>query len=365
MEKIKVYLQYPWKFPDSPYYKYLVENPPRNIKYINAQKQKGVITKKKKFFLSNLAKKTIRSTLKWSSFPLPNAHLTRKKEDYDLIHCAHCLSLNTSPWVADMESSWQFWISGKETKAMKKIVKKILLDKNCKKIMAWTKSTKKNILRLFPEIKEKVVVVYPGVPIKDVKKIKHKGINLLFISRYFYEKGGLHALKTIDSLTKRYNNVSGLFVSQTPEEIKNRYSSNKKIKFFDLMPQKELYRNIYSIADIFVYPGYTDSFGFSIIEAMSFGIPVITVEGFARDELVDDGKTGFIVKSPKRFDIKSMGGGGEEIVRGLIKKTSLLIKNKRLKNKIAENSLEEIKNGKFSIKRRNKEIRKIYEEALK
>ena len=363
MEKIKVYIQYPWKFPDSPYYKYLVEDPPKNIEYINDQKQKGVITKKKKFFLSNLAKKTIRSTLKWSNFPLPNAHLTRKK-GYDLIHCAHCLSLNTRPWIADMESSWQFWVSGKETKVVKKIVKKILLNKNCKKIMAWTQSTKKDILKLFPEIKNKVVVVYPGIPFKKVKKIKHKGINLLFVSRYFYEKGGLHALNAIDILTKNYNNVSGLFVSQTPEEIKKKYSSNKKIKFFDLMPQEELYRKIYSTTDIFVYPGYTDSFGFSITEAMSFGIPVITVEGFARNELVDDGKTGFIIKNLKKFNMKGIGKDEEKIIEGLIEKTSLLINNKKLRGSMSRASAKEIKNGKFSIKRRNKKLKKIYEEAL-
>ena len=52
-KKIKVYLQYPWKFPDSPYYKYLIQDCPKEIEYCNIEKQKGVITRKKFFLFSN------------------------------------------------------------------------------------------------------------------------------------------------------------------------------------------------------------------------------------------------------------------------------------------------------------------------
>ena len=56
---------------------------------------------------------------------------------------------------------------------------------------------------------------------------------------------------------------------------------------------------MYEKTDIFVYPGYTDTFGFSILEAMSFGIPIVTLDGFARKEIVEDGKTGFLVNNIK------------------------------------------------------------------
>jgi hypothetical protein len=49
MKKIKVYLQYPWKFPDSPYYKCLLQEHPKEIEYLNVEKQKGVITIKLNF----------------------------------------------------------------------------------------------------------------------------------------------------------------------------------------------------------------------------------------------------------------------------------------------------------------------------
>lgn len=362
MIKIKVYLQYPWKFPDSPYYKYLIDNPPENIEFLNAEKQKGVIINKKFFWFSNFLKRNIRKFANFIKLSIPNAHLIRTKQNYDLIHCAHCLSKNKNkPWVADIESIWQLYI-GKKTKKSKEKVRKILLRENCKKIMPWTEKTKKEILKEFPEIKEKVKVVYPATPLLNIKRKRYKNINLLFVGRYFYDKGGLHALKVIDKLTKKYNNVKGIIVSEVPESVLKKYSQNKKIKFFGLMPQKELFE-LYSESDVFVYPGYSDSFGFAYLEAMSFGIPIITVDGFARKEIIDEGKTGFVIKrkGPKWYPEKEEG---EEVIEKIKEKTEKLIKNKKLREKMAKNCIEIIKNGRFSIKERNKKLEKIYKGAL-
>tara|TARA_Y100000310_G_scaffold221576_1_gene223159 strand:+ start:14687 stop:15787 length:1101 start_codon:yes stop_codon:yes gene_type:complete len=366
MEKIKIYLQYPWRFfSDSPYYKYLIENPPKNIKYINAEKQKGVITNSGKFLFSKHLKWRIREMIHLFKMPLINAHLTKSNEEYDLIHCAHCLSKNKdNPWVADFEGMWQFYV-GNKNYSLKEKIKKILLSKNCKKIIAWTIKIKENILKEFPEIKNKIEVVYPAIPMPKIKRKKHKGINLLFIARYFYGKGGLHALDAIDQLTKKYKNVHGVFISEIPEHILKKYSENKKIKFYELMSQKKLFKDVFSISDIFVYPGYRDSFGFSMLESMSFGIPVITVNGFARKELIEDGKTGFVLDFSRDIKRSEFMEEKQEIIDKIVKKTTLLIKNKKLRNKMSKNCIKLIKKGKFSIKERNKKLEKIYEEALK
>jgi glycosyltransferase involved in cell wall biosynthesis len=365
MGKIKVYLQYPWKFPDSPYYKYLIDNPPENINYLNVKKQKGVITSKKKLHLSNLLKRTIRRTAGTLNLPLPNLHLTKTKERYDLIHCAHCLSLNKQLWVADFEDIWQFSVSGKQTRTGKKLILKILERPYCKKIIAWTKESKSNIAKEFPEIKNKIEIVYPAVPLPRIKRIKHKGINLLFVGRYFFDKGGLHVLKAFDILTKKYRNINCFVVSEIPENIFNKYSSNKKIKFFGLMSHKRLFKEIYAKSDLFVYPGYSDSFGFSILESMSLGIPVVTAGGFARKEIVDEGKTGFIVETPWEIKRKLIGKNEDQLIQKIVEKTEKLIKNTKLRKKMSKNCLNIIKTGKFSIGKRNKKLKKIYEGVLK
>ncbi|MEI7719017.1 MAG: glycosyltransferase family 4 protein, partial [archaeon] len=300
---MKIYLQYPWKFPDSPYYKYLIQSPPPEAEYLNVANQKGVITSKKFFWFSNFLKRNIRMATNLFNLAIPNAHLSPRGE-YSLIHCAHCLSKNTDkPWVADMEGVWSMGISGMNTTRGRNKVREILLRKNCKKIMPWSESTKEEILKVFPEIKDKLEVVYPAVPeIKNLRKLAHKRVSsskqsnkklkIIFVARYFDIKGGRIALEVLERLTKKHN-IEGIVVSDVPNELKEKYTN---IRIIGLIPQKELF-SLLATADLFLYPSAIDTFGFSLLEAMAFGLPVITINTVhtkSRKEIVQNGKTGLI-----------------------------------------------------------------------
>ena len=368
-KKIKVYLQYPWKFPDSPYYKYLIDAPPEGIEFLNVRKQKGVITNNRFFVFSNILKKNIRKAAKFLAPSLPNAHLS-PKGNYELIHCAHCLSRNKDKsWVADIEYASQMWVAG-STPKNKKNARKLLLSKNCKKIISWTKLMEKELLQKFPEIKDKLEVVYPGVPVLSDKRKKHKGIVLSFVARYFYKKGGLHALEVMDLLTKKYENVSGIIVAEVPEEVKRMFSKNKKIQFKGLMNQRKLIEDVYSITDIFVYPGYSDSFGFAIPEVMGMGIPVVSVNGSSRKEIISDNENGFVIDTSLnqrelvRISSELKSEETKRLIAKMVEKTESLILDRKLLLKFSKNAKNEIKNGKFSIARQKREIGRIYGEAL-
>jgi len=363
--KMKVYLQYPWGVADSQYYRSLIENPPKNIEYQNIRKKEGMITKEKKLFFWKNLKKISRALLNKLNLPLPNAHKS-PEGDYDIIHCAHCLSKNKDkPWVADFESLWQMWISGKNTKKVKKIIRKILIRPNCKKILAWTEVAREEILKAFPEVSNKIGVVGYAMPFPKIKKIKKETITLLFVSRYFYEKGGLHALEAIDSLTKKHKNIHGIFVAPTPKGIFNKYKKNKKIEFFGLTPHDKLMNKIFPRADIFIYPGYSDTYGFLFIEALAFGLPIVTVDRSSRRELIKDKEQGFVINRKGIINPWKIGDSEQEIIKELIEKTTQLIKNNSLMKRMSENCKNEVKKGKFSIKERNKKLEKIYKEALK
>jgi glycosyltransferase involved in cell wall biosynthesis len=366
MKNIKVYLQYPWKVSDSQYYKSLIEFPPENIKYQNIRKKEGMIINKKKLSIVNFLKRSIRNFLEEIQMPILNIHKSPCQKDYEIIHCAHCLSKNKNkPWIADFESPWQMFISGRDTKKGNKKALKILMRNNCKKILAWTEKAEKEIISKFPEVKDKVEIVSFAIPVPKIKKNEHKGINLLFVSRYFHEKGGEHTLEAFRELTKKYKNVKCIFISQTPKKIIKKYSSNNKINFFDLIPHGKLIEEIFPKMDILVYPAYSDTFGFIFVEAMSFGLPIITVDGFARKDIINEGKTGFIIEREKNNEWYPKEEEGKKIIEKLIEKTSLLIENKKLRKKMSNNCIKVIKEGKFSIKERNKRLKKIYSEVLK
>lgn len=371
IKNIKIYMQYPWTFPDSPYYKYLVDSPPKGIKYQNISKQRGIIINKGGFWLSNFLKKNIRSWLNKFNLSLPNTHLS-PKGDYHLIHCAHCLSKNKNmPWVTDIESYFSLFLSGALNKRTDKKVKKIILGKNCKKILAWTEATKKEILKRIPEIWEKIEVVYPAVPLfhrKKRKSNKKNKLKIVFAARYFWIKGGLVALESLSQLTKKYD-LEVIFISDVPPHIRKKYPN---IKIFDMVPQKIFWKHLEN-ADIFFYPSFVDTFGFSLLESMSFGVPIITINTNATNackEIVTDGKTGFVVNALYYTGDEAYSGGKhigpneEKIISKLIEKTSELIEDTKLRDSMSKNCIQVIKNGKFSIKKRNKKLEKIYREAI-
>lgn len=361
-EKIDVYLQYPWGVSDSQYYRSMIKNPPKNIKYIN-QKRVGMISDRKIFFLSNFLKKQIRLWTKRLNIIIPNAHFSKDTKNCDIIHCAHCLSKNKDkPWVMDIESPWQMWISGIEKKNCKKKILEYLIRDNCKKIIAWTKETKKELVDVFPEIKNKIDVVYYAMPEQKIKsKKKGKEIFLFFSGRHFYAKGGLHATEVISRLTKKYANVRGIINGAIPGEIIEKYSKNKKLEFYQLMPYKDVLK-LYQKSDIFIYPGYSDSFGFVFMDAMAFGVPIVTVDGHARREIIEENKTGFIIQRPNALNILEQD---EELISNISTKVSKLIENETLRREMSHKCIRMIKEGKFSIKERNKKLERIYREVLK
>ena len=364
-KNIKVYIQYPWKTSDSQYYKSLIDNPPLGINYVSESTKVGMITNNTLFKTRGFLKRVLGIFLRKTGISIMNIKETKTKEKYDLIHCAHCLSKNESPWVADFEGAWQMWVMGKQSKWNYKKIKETLLNKNCKKIIAWTETSKKEIISQFPEIEKKVCIVSYAMPYKEKRKNKKNNkITLLYVSRYFYNKGGLHALEVFDILTKKYNNVEAIFISSTPKKIEKKFKNNEKIKFYDLMPHKKLIEEIFPKTDILIYPGYSDSFGFIFVEALAFGLPVVTVDGFARKNIIDEGKTGYVIKRPKNLSIDKTGNVEKEVIKQIAEKTSLLIENKILREKMSKNCIKTVKNGKFSLKERNKKLKKVYEDAI-
>ncbi|MCH8945300.1 MAG: glycosyltransferase family 4 protein [Nanoarchaeota archaeon] len=368
MKKIKIYLQYPWKFPDSTYYKNLIKFPPKKIIYINYEgsfmKKIKVIGSSEKFEAMRRLKNILRKIL--SLIKIPNLTFTFNKE-IDLIHCAHCLSLNNKPWVMDTETYDRVTAGGNiaYSKIGKWIIKNRLESKYCKKILCWSKDCRKTFTNMFPnnkKILDKLEIVPFAMEVPKFKKIPHKNIRILFVARWFDAKGGRQTLHVFNELSLKYPDIEFIFICPTPKFFKEKYKDNKQIKIMDLIPQEKLFKEIYPSADIFFYPGFGDSYGFAIPEAMAYGIPIITSNTFGKKELLKDGKYGFLIDNPK--DWEGYEDMNQKMLKEYIKKTEILIKDKKLRERIGKSAKKEVSNGMFSIKNRNNKLRKIYEESL-
>jgi glycosyltransferase involved in cell wall biosynthesis len=243
------------------------------------------------------------------------------------------------------------------------------MKKNCKKILPWTETIKKDIISVLPEIKNKIEVVNPAVPFPQFKKRKNPKITILYASRYFWIKGGLVALETLKRIQERYD-VKIIFISEVPKEVKEKY---KEINIQGLVSHEKMIEN-YKNSDIFFYPSFLDTFGFSLLEAMSYGLSILTVNtGGTKNcgEIIDDARNGLVVDFPYYQGNEiykkchSLGDEEEKLIDSLFKKLSFLIENSKKRKELFKNCRDTIKNGKFSIQKRNEKLSKIYSEALK
>jgi len=93
---------------------------------------------------------------------------------------------------------------------------------------------------------------------------------------------------------------------------------------------------------------------------------IITVDGVSRKEIVT-AKNGIVVKKPNiQWDnLHPYIHSRNKHINELVCATEKLIKMGYFRYTLSQNNLLEIKEGKFSSKRRNEQLNKIYNDALK
>ena len=153
----------------------------------------------------------------------------------------------------------------------------------------------------------------------------------------------------------------GEFVFEAFEKLKNRSDilflniggesgqKSENWQDFGYVKDPKTMVKLYSAADIYLFPTLAETFGMTVVEAMSCGLPVVTFETGGVPEIVENGKSGFVVEYKN----------GAKLVSALEK----LLDNDELRKKMAENAINVGK--KFSSERMALEYLRLYVELLK
>jgi glycosyltransferase involved in cell wall biosynthesis len=324
---------------------------------------------------------------------LSKAYLEKFKkspERTDLTYATGHVVFRDEPWVVDMEFVIQ--LTGYDVahfRRYKRFIGKVLASKNCKRIICWTESAKKSVLYNMDceDFAHKIDVVRLAVPKKTfIKKYDCKEkIKLLFVGSAnilgeFEFKGGQEVLKAFMILRKKYSNIELVVRSDVPQEIKSMYKGIDNIKLLeDVLPWSEVEREFRS-ADVFLFPSHSTP-GLAILDAMSYELPVITTDVWANPEMVENGKTGFVIKKSERVPyyvenfipnwsynpstkfMRAIKNVDPEVVNELVEKTSILIEDEKLRRRMGRAGRQEIETGKFSLEKRNNQLKRIFDEA--
>lgn len=170
---------------------------------------------------------------------------------------------------------------------------------------------------------DKLEVLYPGFPVPEpVLRENRETFTFLFVGGDFERKGGYDVVEAFARISGDYPNarlvLAGSDLDQpNPDRFLHSWVSAERkeralSRLGDLeragraarhrwLTQTQLRAELLPAADAFVMPTYAEGFGFANVEAMSFGLPVVTSDVGPSAEILGDGNCGWLV-SPGSVD---------------------------------------------------------------
>jgi glycosyltransferase involved in cell wall biosynthesis len=141
-----------------------------------------------------------------------------------------------------------------------------------------------------------VANIYNGLELQDYPfSITHEDY-MLFVGRISPEKGIHHAVKVAEKLNKKLI-LAAKVDARDQEYFETQIKPHLSEKIVWIGEVNEKIRNILmSKAEVFIHPvTWPEPFGLTLIEAMACGCPVVAFSLGSIPEVIQDGKTGFVV----------------------------------------------------------------------
>jgi len=138
-----------------------------------------------------------------------------------------------------------------------------------------------------------------GIPAHNRK------VKLLTVGRLVEKKGVEYAIRAVAKVVPRYPGIEYKIGGDGPlskdlQDLINHLNLNEKVKILGFQLQEEII-DLINDADLFLAPSVTSQDGdiegipVAIMEAMARGLPVLSTRHAGIPELVEDGKSGFLV----------------------------------------------------------------------
>ena len=189
--------------------------------------------------------------------------------------------------------------------------------------------------------------------LKFLEEIKHvnKPI-ILFCGRLMALKG----LKTlIDSMKQVLEKEDACFVfagtgniNMWEKLIKSNNIPKANYKFLGYVDYEKIH-HLYSKADVFVLPSFTESCPLTVLEAMSSRLPVIATKVGGTPEMIKNNKDGILIQA----------GNVNELSKNIVK----LLKDDALRKRISKNARKKVEKE-FNTKLMAMETKKFYKDIL-
>ena len=241
--------------------------------------------------------------------PLPNIRPRIEKEG-DLLFTYGCLLLCNKPYCVYVENGSALF--NYDPKILHNPLAKIpliffALQPQLKYLIFMSKTAQTSFYAtagikdgwLKRKLEHKSTQIYPLVtdpgtlaPRKNPDQLK-----LLFTGVY-YMKGGVETLKAFKQLKTKHPRVFLTVI--TPLHLlshvdKELLENTPGVTLLDAVLGKDEMTELYLTHHVFLFPTFRDTFGLVLIEALSYGLPIIAIDQYAVREMVQDNYNGFLL----------------------------------------------------------------------
>jgi len=295
-----------------------------------------------------------------------------KKESLDLMHFTHFnapIFYNGPSVVTIHDLTLSFFPGKKKRSFLHRIGYYLTLRsavKKAKKVITISENSKKDLIEITKTPEDKISVIYQGVgeefkPVKDKKRIEKTLKKYNIKSPFLLYTGVWRSHKNIPNLVKAFHWIRSKydmknlelvltgkedpFYPEVKETIKN-LNENKNIIRPGLVSENELL-DLYTSAEIYVFPSLYEGFGLPPLEAMSCETPVAASNVSSIPEVCGKGNVVFF--NPTK-------------VEDMAQNIYALLKNDSLQIRLVENGLKRAK--KFTWKQTAQSTYNLYRSCL-
>ena len=223
----------------------------------------------------------------------------------------------------------------------------------CSKIICVSNFDKKIAIKNNIAPTNKLITIHNGVKVREDVDLSKKEINyplkIVFIGRLVKQKDPMLLLKAYNQLKQELKDKSEVLIIGEGEKRKNlevfirTNNLNEKVKLLGVLPREKVLA-ILKESNIFVLTSNWEGFPRSILEAMSYGLPIIASNVGGVQESVSE-ECGFVVEK-----------GNLEAVKLSLEK---LIQDLELVRRMGKSSQERLKDY-FSLAKMLKETEEVY-----